>query len=533
MRFQHGLLSVAIFAGLASSRPSTSFQENCESLADKIKLDYTFEVNIAQYVPPNTTIDLVAEGLNATCSGNTTTPVPIGVCRLNLRVETSNSSEVYTEVWLPENWKGRILTTGNGGLAGCIQYPELTYGASYGFASFGTNNGHNGTSAGAFFHQPEVYEDYSWRAVYTGAVVGKSITEQFYGDVCGKSYYLGCSTGGRQGWKAVQKNPGLFDGVVAGAPAIDIWAHLGFFGYALQTLGFNTSSVTLAQWGAVQQEVLNQCDGLDGARDGILEDPSACEFDWTALVCSSTLNSSTCFTPDQVEAAAKLFGPITYNGTLMHPGHSHGYEPELITWEYSPLVLTWIPEIFRYVVYEDISWDPTHFTLEDVLYALQKDSDGVQLNTFDSDISAFRDRGGKVLHWHGTADQLLVSRTSDLYYNKVRSALNASVADLDDFYRYFRASGVGHCSGGPGANFMGQIGGQVAVDTPNDSMLRRIVQWVEEGDAPEFVRGTKFINDTIALGIEFTRKHCKYPKVNRYTGDHEGLDEEGWECVEP
>ena len=196
-----------------------------------------------------------------------------------------------------------------------IGYAELAYGASYGFASFGTNAGHNGTSGGAFFHQPEVYEDFVWRSVYTGAVVGKSIAEQFYGDVCGKSYYLGCSTGGRQGWKAVQKNPELFNGVVAGSPAMDTWAHVGFFGYALQTLGFNTSSVTLAQWAAVQQEVLNQCDGLDSAHDGILEDPSACVLDWASLVCSSTSND-TCLTPDQVEAAEKLFGLSPTTGPL-------------------------------------------------------------------------------------------------------------------------------------------------------------------------------------------------------------------------
>ncbi|KAL1593796.1 Actin-like protein arp9 [Paraconiothyrium brasiliense] len=493
MRLRYELLLTGVLASPAFSHPSASFQETCVNLADDIQLDYTFEVNLAEYLAPNTTIDLTTEGLNATCydsAGNTTAPIPVGVCRLNLRVATSESSEVYMEVWLPKNWDGRTLTTGNGGLAGCIQYPELAYGASYGFASFGTNNGHNGTSGGAFFHQPEVYEDYAWRSVYTGAVVGKSITEQFYGEVCGKSYYLGCSTGGRQGWKAVQKNPELFDGVVAGAPAIDIWGHVGFFGYALQTLGFNTSSVTLAQWAAVREEVLNQCDGLDGAHDGILEDPAACDLDWQPLLCSSATNN-TCLTADQIEAASKLFGPISYNGTFIHPGHGHGYEPELIAYEYSPLVLTWIPEAFRYIVYEDISWDPTTFTLQDVLYALQQDADGVRLNTFDSDISVFRDRGGKILHWHGTADQLLVSRTSDLYYNKVRSTLNASVAELDKFYRYFRASGVGHCWGGPGANFMGQLGGQVTADTPDDSMLRRIVQWVEEGDAPDFVRGTK------------------------------------------
>lgn len=325
----------------------------------------------------------------------------------------------------------------------------------------------------------------------------------------------------------------MFDGVIAGAPAIDFWAVVSFYGYAFQDLGFNTSSVTLAQWAAVQQEILSQCDGLDGAKDGILEDPAACIFDWKPLVCSTVSNSSTCLTTDQVEAAAKLFRPITYNGQFIHPGHNHGYEPDLIGIEYSGIISTWLLETFRYVIYENPSWDLESFTIADVLYAIQQDRAGAQVNTFNGDISAFRDRGGKILHWHGLADQYLSSRMSDLYYNKVRSTLKASVADLNDFYRYFRASGVGHCSGGPGANFMGQLGGDVTVDTPDDSMLRRIIEWVEEGDAPEFVRGTKFINDTAALGIDFTRRHCKYPKVNRYFGEHEGLYEGGWTCVGP
>ncbi|KAJ4293579.1 Feruloyl esterase [Kalmusia sp. IMI 367209] len=533
MRVQSLLLLSGLLTAPGYSYPSATFQEKCKELANKIKLDYTFDVNIAEYLAPNATIDYAAEGMNATCDGTEAYPIPVGVCRLNLRVETTETSEIYMEVWLPETWEGRTLTTGNGGLAGCIQYPELAYGASYGFASFGTNNGHNGTSGGAVFHQPEVYEDYVWRSIYTGAVVGKSVTEQFFGDSCGKNYYIGCSTGGRQGWKAVQKIPELFDGVVAGAPVIDMWAHIAFFGYVHELFGFNTSSVTLVQWAAVQQEVMKQCDGLDGANDGILEDPTACNFDWTPLLCSSTSNT-TCLTPIQASDAAKLFAPVTYNGTFLYPGQNHGSEITTIAVEYSPLILTWIPEAFRYIVYEDISWDPTTFTLKDIIYAIQKDQqDHTDLDTFNGDISAFRDRGGKILHWHGNADPIITSRTSDLYYNEVRSTLNASVADLDEFYRYFRASGVGHCSSGPGASFMGQLGGQTAADTADDSMLRRIVEWVEHGNAPEYVRGTKFINDTLALGVEFTRKHCKYPKVNKYTGSGDGLDEEGWECIEP
>jgi feruloyl esterase len=419
-------------------------------------------------------------------------------------------------------------------LASGIQYPELALGASYGFASFGTNAGHNGTSGGALYQQPDVLEDFVWRAVYTGANVGKSISKQFYGKDCGKSYYIGCSSGGRQGFKAVQQNPELFDGVVAGAPAVNILAHLAWFATARESLGFsaNSSLLSIEQWAAVQKEALNQCDALDGASDGILEDPTACKFDWKPLVCTANSNSSSvCLTMAQVEGAAKLFAPVTFNGTFLHSGHLHGYETDFITFLYLPLVTDWINEAFRYLVYEDLFWDFASFTTEDAFNAVVLNPGNI--SSFEGDISAFRNRGGKILHWHGTADQLLSMGMSDLYYNNVRMTLNASVAELDDFYRYFRASGVGHCSGGPGANYMGQTGGTAASDHPNDNMLMRMVAWVENGEAPEFVRGTKFVNDTTALGIEFTRKHCKYPRVNMYKGTGNGTDEEGWECVEP
>jgi feruloyl esterase len=110
--------------------------------------------------------------------------------------------------------------------------------------------------------------------------------------------------------------------------------------------------------------------------------------------------------------------------------------------------------------------------------------------------------------------------------------MNASSSELDSFYRYFRVSGVFHCAGGPGANLLGQLGGLAAGDDADDNMLTRIVEWVENGAAPEFVRGTKFVNDTPSLGVAFTRKHCKHPAVNVYKGTGNGTDENGWECVE-
>ena len=297
-----------------------------------------------------------------------------------------------------------------------VQYFDVAYGALYGFATFGTNAGHNGTSGGAFYQNPEVYEDFTWRAIYTGAQVGKAITSQFYDDDCGKSYYIGCSTGGRQGFKAVQQNPELFDGVVVGAPALDLSGHIAWWGHAYELMGFdpNNTLISLEQMAGIQAEVMKQCDGLDGAMDGILEDPSMCQFDWAPLTCPENCNSTaSCLTPEQVQGAAQLFAPITYNNTFIHPGHYHGYEAALAQGTYLPGVADWVTEGYRDVLYDDPTWDPTTFTLKDAYNAaLLNPSNG---NSFDGDISTFRDRGGKILHWHGGADWLLAQSVSNRY----------------------------------------------------------------------------------------------------------------------
>jgi len=110
------------------------------------------------------------------------------------------------------------MATGNGGLGGCVAYPELSYMASMGFAVVGTNNGHNGTSGKAFYNNADIVHDFASRAIHTSAIVGKQVTKAYYGEEHKKSYYTGCSTGGRQGLKSVQEWPEDFDGVIAGAP---------------------------------------------------------------------------------------------------------------------------------------------------------------------------------------------------------------------------------------------------------------------------------------------------------------------------
>ncbi|KAF2475507.1 putative feruloyl esterase [Lindgomyces ingoldianus] len=525
------LLPLGVHSGVVET-----FQSKCANLAHTVTAEakYDIHINIVEYLPAGSVINHTADGTNETCSlFASPTSLPVNICRLALKAATSNSSSIILETWLPENWSGRFLSTGNGGLSGCIQYSDIAYATKFGFAAVGANNGHNGTSGGAFFHQPEVLKDFVWRSLYTGVVLGKNITSQFYGkDKCKamKSYYIGCSTGGRQAWKAVQSYPELFDGVIAGAPAIASNGLISFFGYAFQSLGDNSSDTFLdtQNWETLHEEVLSQCDHLDGAVDGILEDTRKCKPNLTKILCENTSRPG-CLSQAQVSAVEKVFSPVVVDGQVIASGQQHGDEVRMINALYGPLPGTWLEEYFRFVIYQNLSWNRTMFSLQDAAVALKANLFNVE--TFDGDLRAFRDRGAKVLHFHGQADEYLPVGNSDRYYDLVAKTMGSSNAELDEFYRYFRISGLGHCFGGPGTNYLGQHGGTAASDDPDDNMLMRIVEWVEHGKAPEFVRGTKFVNDDPAQGVAFTRKHCKHPKVNVYKGRGNGTDENGWHCV--
>ena len=209
-----------LLSGLASSTIGQQIVEDpaaaCQKLGASLEIE-NVHVNFAQYLPAGTNITLT-QAYNLSTCGYTSQVVSNDLCRVAMYVATSYRSGITLEAWLPTNWTGRFLSTGNGGVSGCIQYPDLAYTAGLGFATVGANNGHNGTSGQAFYKNLDVVHDFVDRSMHTGVVVGKEITKQYYGCAHSKSYYLGCSTGGRQGFKAVQDYPDDFDGVVAGAP---------------------------------------------------------------------------------------------------------------------------------------------------------------------------------------------------------------------------------------------------------------------------------------------------------------------------
>jgi feruloyl esterase len=369
--------------------------------------------------------------------------------------------------------------------------------------------------------------------LHTGVVVGKQISKDFYGKTHHKSYYLGCSTGGRQGFKSAQDFPDDFDGIIAGAPALafnNLTSWSGHF-YTITGPANSSTFVTLPQWVMVHADVLKQCDGLDGYVDGIIEDSSRCQYDPSGLTCpEGTTNSTTCLTPTQVKTVKAVFAPLlNANGDLVYPRFQPG--PEIIgaavLFNGAPFPYT--ADWFRYVIYNDPSWDPSLLNSTDYDNAARINPFNIQ--TWKGDLSAVKKRGSKVIHWHGQADFIISSDNSPRYYEHVSSTMGLSPSKLDDFYRFFRVSGTGHCSGGDGAHAIGQSSAETNSYNPKENVLMALVDWVEKGNAPETLIGTKWVNNTQSLGVQFQRAHCKYPKSNKYKGKGNPDLLTSWECV--
>jgi len=434
------------------------------------------------------------------------------------------------EAWLPSDWTGRFLTTGNGGMGGCIGYGDMSYGTSLGFAAVGSNNGHDGDNGLSFYNNPESLADFVYRARHLSTVAGKQIIKSFYGKKHTKSYYLGCSTGGRQGFKAAQDYPEDFDGIVAGAPALAFNNLTSWSGSFYNLTGPPGSPTFLPPelWVTVHLDVLKQCDALDGYVDGIIEDPRLCDYDPSGLICPEGTTAN-CLTPAQAGTVKGALSPLrTDSGDLVYPRLQPGAEIIAAYVLFNGQTFSYTADWFRYAIYNDPSWDPTTIDSDDFEAAARKNPFNAQ--TWEGNLSAVQKRGAKIIHWHGGEDFIITSDNSPRYYEHVKSTMRLSNAQLDTFYRYFLVSGTGHCSGGNGAHAIGQQLGEVNSNSPKENVLMAMVDWVEKGRAPETLRGTKWVNDQKELGVDFQRDHCKYPKRNQYIKGDPKLPS-SWKCV--
>lgn len=497
--------------------------DRCSSLSQRLNITHAI-IHSAAQVQAGTTLNFPA----SSCS-RPQQVVDVAICRVSLTVVTGPSSNIKLEAWLPDNWTGRLLVVGNGGLDGCIHYEDLNYGASMGFGTVGTNNGHDGNGE-SFYKNPGVVEDFVYRSIHTASSVVKEVSKTLYQRGYKKSYYLGCSSGGRQGFKEAQSFPDDFDGIVAGAPALDFnalnyWS--GHF-YNLTKESGSPSFLTAAQWDLVYADILKQCDCIDGVLDGVLEDPRLCRYRPESLICVSK-HAENCLTGIQAATVRSVFSSVYGpDGTLVYPRLQPGANSTGLYLSGSPF--TYTTEWYRYVIYNNPSWDPTTLGLKDWVAADQLNP--FNAATWEGDLSQFRQRGGKLLHYHGLQDQIITSENSIRYYNHVSRTMDLPSDEIDQFYRFFRISGMAHCSGGTGANFIGNSNDTAASRDPHGNVLSAIVRWVEDGIAPETIRGTKYANGTKGSGnILAQRDHCKYPLRNMYEGRGDPNLPASWRCI--
>jgi tannase/feruloyl esterase len=435
-------------------------------------------------------------------------------CRVTATAAPSPDSAITFEVWLPvEGWNGKVVAVGNGGFSGLIFHPDMVEPLRRGYAVAGTNTGHDGGPADASFAvgHPEKLVDFAWRAVHETTVKSKAVVTALYSKPPRRSYWVGCSTGGRQGLKEAQRFPDDFDGIAAGAPANN-WIPLMAYGATVQHLvtdpkrGLERPQLTL-----LKEAAIAACDARDGVTDRVVEDPPRCTFDPGTLACTAG-KSSGCLTPSQVETARSIYAGVVNprTGEKIFPGPAPAGE---LQWAaYAPGVFPIAANYWRDQVTGDPNWNPAALDLDKDI-ARARSLDTAEVTTTDPNLSAFVGRGGKLLLWHGWTDGLIPAQNTIDYYESVLATTGAE--PVKDSVRLFMLPGVDHCFGGEGTFVIDALG---AIDT-----------WVESGKAPEQLVASR----PLESGGTRTRPLCPYPQVARYRGQGSTDDASNFACEPP
>jgi feruloyl esterase len=442
-------------------------------------------------------------------------------CRVAGTIRATAESDIRFELWLPENWNGKFMQTGNGGAAGAIVYDSLIDPLLRGYAVANTDTGHQG--AGGDFAwavgQPQKLIDYQYRAVHELTVAGKAITAARYGRPADRSYWLGCSTGGRQGLKEAQRYPEDYDGIVAGAPASN-WSPLMLLSVAIQR-NMGPGGLPVDKLGLLKEAAIATCDAQDGVEDRVITNLATCNFDPASLQCAAGATSQ-CLNPTEVEAAQRIYaGVVDSKGEVVMPGTGPGSEPLWAAYASPQFAIG--TNYFRNVVTNDASWNPATFDVDrDLARAEAVDNGAAQ--AMDPDLSAFVDRGGKLITYHGTTDGLIPYENSVNYHESVVDEIGQRKAD--DSVKLYLVPGMDHCAGGEGA---------FAVD-----WLTPLERWVEQGEVPAALQAQHPASGAAPPGgppprpsEPFTRPVCPYPQVPTYRGTGDPADAASFECVEP
>jgi hypothetical protein len=522
---RHALLSITLLAAPLAA-------QTCDNLA-ALKLANT-TITSAKTVAAGSFS--MPPGMPASSPGSTSFKKLPDFCRVEGVLQPSSDSHIEFEVWLPAfGWNGKIQGAGNGGFAGSINYSDLAASLLNGYAASSTDTGHKASAidAGWALGHPEKIVDFGYRAIHETAEKSKAIVHAFYGEDVRHSYFSSCSNGGRQALMEAQRYPADYDGIIAGAPAGAFTRIVASFTWDLQAAEMDPAAyITADKYPAIDAAVLAACDARDGLKDGVIDDPTKCDFKPATLLCNGA-ESAACLTQPQVTALEKIYaGPRSSRGEQIYPGFLPGGQSGLGGWPLwisgaapgKSLQYAFATQGGANLIYQNAAWDFRAYNFDhDVKVA--DDSMGQRLDAVDPNLTALRNRGGKLLLYHGWSDSALAPMATVDYYQSVVAKMGPKVAT--EFVRLYMVPGMQHCGGGPGPDSFGATPGPK--EDAQHSMSAALERWVETGIPPDKIIATKYAGKDVAR----TRPLCPYPKVARYLGKGSTDEATSFTCVEP
>jgi hypothetical protein len=437
-----------------------------------------------------------------------------GAAPVYCKVNATIAPQLNLELRLPETWNGKLHYGGGGGYNGAI--PDLAgtnlSALQQGYATVSSDSGHSGNLLSAAFalNDTDAANLFGSLSVPTVLSSAREMVQAAYGKAPDKSYFEGCSNGGREGLMAAQRNPNLFDGVVARAPAYNWVGFMGQFNRTAKALAAPGGSFSAAKLATLAGAVRSACDGGDGIVDGVVGNPLACTFDPAVLRCAGGADTGdSCLSDAQLAAVASWTGTASWaGGAYTNPGWAlTGNEDDpgaWAAWVSGPggnvrgaLQYLFQDTTVKNYLARDPAQDSLAYTWDsnlNAVYGLAALNDAT-----NADLRPFMHSNAKLILWHGGNDSALSYQATTAYYQAATAAVGGQTA-IDAFARYYIAPGVNHCAGGPGAD--------------DADLLSALDAWASNGTAPGTLTARKLVNGA----AQFTRPLCRYPQYARYTG---------------
>jgi Tannase and feruloyl esterase len=445
----------------------------------------------------------------------------IARCKVSGTIETT----IGFEVNLPANWNYKLLVVGIGGNAGTISDTSLGWKRNYATATTDTGHKGNGGDTSWAYNNPKGELNFAERAFHLTTVTAKEISQAYYGEAPRKAYFTGCSGGGRQAMIEAQRFPEDFDGIIVGAPAYNLTGfHFAFIwnGQAMfpDPNKLSQPVVSNAKLKLLESKVLAKCDAVDGLQDGLIGDPRACNFDPAKdlPVCQGA-EIADCFTAPQIAALQKIYSGARNRTGQLYPGFHPGVESGWNVWlgEGNAGIKALGPNLsyaygegfLRYWIYDNPDYKLHQFDFDKHIGDTQAAAKLV--NATNPNLKAFERRGGKIIFYHGWADNAFPAAATIQYYEQVQRLMGGR-KKMERFARLFLVPGMLHCGGGPGCH--------------QADYLSAMERWVEQGQAPDTIIGT-------GTNPIRTRPLCAYPKLAKYKGSGEVNDAANFTCEEP